>query len=152
MTFSLKTGEKIDQRQLVADLDALQYKRSLGDFTRGVFRVRGDTLEIFPAHYEDRAWRIGFFGDEIETIAEFDPLTGAKTQDLEFVKVYANTHYVTPRPTLLQSVKAIKEELRLRLDQLHNRGRLLATPRLQQRCLFDPAILEATRPFGRLPD
>src|SRR5260370_19113977 len=122
MTFSLKTGEKIDQRQLVADLVALQYKRSLGDFTRGVFRVRGDTLEIFPAHYEDRAWRIGFFGDEIETIAEFDPLTGAKTQDLEFVKVYANSHYVTPRPTPLQSVKAIKEELRLRLYHRRTAG------------------------------
>src|SRR5947209_8704923 len=82
MTFSLKLGERIDQRQLIADLIALQYKRSLGDFTRGVFRVRGDSMEIFPAHYEDRAWRIGFFGDEIESIAEFDPLTGAKTQDL----------------------------------------------------------------------
>src|SRR5277367_1881338 len=125
MTFSLKLGEKIDQRQLVADLVALQYKRSLGDFTRGVFRVRGDTMEIFPAHYEDRAWRIGFFGDEIESIAEFDPLTGKKTQDLEFVKVYANSHYVTPRPTLLQSIKAIKEELKVRLDQLHAGGRLL---------------------------
>src|SRR5260370_40072387 len=121
MTFSLKTGEKIDQRQLVADLVALQYKRSLGDFTRGVFRVRGDTLEIFPAHYEDCAWRIGFFGDELETIAEFDPLTGAKTQDLEFVKAYANSHYVTPRPTMLQSVKAIKEERDLRLGHLHHR-------------------------------
>ena len=78
MTFSLKLGDKVDQRQLINDLVALQYKRSLGDFTRGVFRVRGDTIEIFPAHYEDRAWRIGFFGDEIETIAEFDPLTGAE--------------------------------------------------------------------------
>src|ERR1700742_4386278 len=90
MTFTLKVGDKIDQRQLIADLVALQYKRSLGDFSRGVFRVRGDSFEIFPAHYEDRAWRIGFFGDEIESIVEFDPLTGKKTQDLEFVKVYAN--------------------------------------------------------------
>ena len=104
MTFSLQTGDKIDQRQVIADLVALQYKRSLGDFTRGVFRVRGDTLELFPAHYEDRAWRINFFGDEIESISEFDPLTGAKTNDLEFVKIYANSHYVTPRPTLLQSI------------------------------------------------
>jgi excinuclease ABC subunit B len=144
MTFSLKTGETIDQRQLVADLVALQYKRSLGDFTRGVFRVRGDTMEIFPAHYEDRAWRIGFFGDAIESIAEFDPLTGKKTQDLEFVKVYANSHYVTPRPTLLQSIKAIKDELRVRLDQLHAGGRLLEAQRLEQRCLFDLEMLEAT--------
>ena len=144
MTFSLKLGEKIDQRQLVADLVALQYKRSLGDFTRGVFRVRGDTIEIFPAHYEDRAWRIGFFGDEIESIAEFDPLTGKKTQDLEFVKVYANSHYVTPRPTLLQSIKAIKEELKVRLDQLHAGGRLLEAQRLEQRTTFDLEMLEAT--------
>ena len=105
MTFSLQAGEKIDQRQVIADLVALQYKRSLGDFTRGMFRVRGDTIDLFPAHYEDRAWRIGFFGDEIESIAEFDPLTGEKTSDLEFVKVYANSHYVTPRPTLLQSIE-----------------------------------------------
>ena len=101
MTFSLKLGDKVDQRQLVKDLVALQYKRvQAGDFSRGLFRVRGDTIEVFPAHYEDRAWRIGMFGDEIELIVEFDPLTGAKTQDLEFVKIYANSHYVTPRPTL----------------------------------------------------
>ena len=144
MTFSLKLGDRVDQRQLINDLVALQYKRSLGDFTRGVFRVRGDTMEIFPAHYEDRAWRIGFFGDVIETIAEFDPLTGQKTQDLEFVKVYANSHYVTPRPTLLQSTKAIKQELKIRLDQLHREGRLLEAQRLEQRTLFDLEMLEAT--------
>src|SRR5260370_19870842 len=85
MTFSLKLGDRLNQRQLISDLVALQYKRSQADFARGLFRVRGDTIEIFPAHYEDRAWRIGFFGDEIEAISEFDPLTGAKTQDLEFV-------------------------------------------------------------------
>ncbi len=144
MTFALAVGDRIDQRQIIADLVALQYKRSLGDFSRGVFRVRGDTIELFPAHYEDRAWRIGFFGDEIEKIAEFDPLTGQKTQDLEFVKVYANSHYVTPRPTLLQSTKAIKEELKLRLDQLNAQGRLLEAQRLEQRTLFDLEMLEAT--------
>jgi excinuclease ABC subunit B len=144
MTFSLKIGDKIDQRQLITDLVALQYRRSLGDFSRGVFRVRGDTFELFPAHYEDRAWRIGFFGDEIESIVEFDPLTGAKTQDLEFVKVYANSHYVTPRPTLLQSTKAIKSELKLRLDQFIREGRLLEAQRLEQRTLFDLEMLEAT--------
>jgi excinuclease ABC subunit B len=144
MTFSLAVGDKVDQRQIITDLVALQYKRSLGDFSRGVFRVRGDTMELFPAHYEDRAWRIGFFGDEIETIAEFDPLTGQKTQDLEFVKVYANSHYVTPRPTLLQSTKAIKEELKVRLDFLHAHGRLLEAQRLEQRTLFDLEMLEAT--------
>ena len=144
MTFSVKLGEKIDQRQLIADLVALQYKRSGGDFSRGLFRVRGDTIEVFPAHYEDRAWRIGFFGDEIETIAEFDPLTGQKTQDLEFVKIYANSHYVTPRPTLIQSIAGIKFELKQRLDELHNGGRLLEAQRLEQRTMFDLEMLEAT--------
>ena len=145
MTFSLKLGDKVDQRQLVRDLVALQYKRvQAGDFSRGLFRVRGDTIEVFPAHYEDRAWRIGFFGDEIETIAEFDPLTGAKTQDLEFVKIYANSHYVTPRPTLLQSIEAIKFELKGRLDHLNRQGRLLEAQRLEQRTLFDLEMLEAT--------
>jgi excinuclease ABC subunit B len=144
MTFSLKLGDKVDQRQLINDLVALQYKRSQADFARGVFRVRGDTIEIFPAHYEDRAWRIGFFGDEIETIAEFDPLTGTKTQDLEFVKIYANSHYVTPRPTLLQSVEAIKLELKERLERLNRQGRLLEAQRLEQRTLFDLEMLEAT--------
>jgi excinuclease ABC subunit B len=145
MTFSLKLGDKVDQRQLVKDLVALQYKRvQAGDFSRGLFRVRGDTMEVFPAHYEDRAWRIGFFGDEIETISEFDPLTGQKTQDLEFVKVYANSHYVTPRPTLLQSIEGMKLELKGRLDQLHAQGRLLEAQRLEQRTLFDLEMLEAT--------
>src|SRR6516162_10294847 len=125
MTFTLKQRERIDQRQLIADLVALQYKRSAGDFYRGLFRVRGDVIEIFPAHYEDRAWRVSLFGDEIESIHEFDPLTGAKTDELEFVKIYANSHYVTPRPTLVQAIKAIKFELRWRLDQLNAAGRLL---------------------------
>ena len=145
MTFSLKLGDKVDQRQLVKDLVALQYKRvQAGDFSRGLFRVRGDTMEVFPAHYEDRAWRIGMFGDEIESIVEFDPLTGVKTQDLEFVKIYANSHYVTPRPTLLQSIEGMKLELKIRLDQLHAQGRLLEAQRLEQRTLFDLEMLEAT--------
>ncbi len=144
MTFTVRFGEKIDQRQLIADLVALQYKRSGGDFSRGTFRVRGDTIELFPAHYEDRAWRIGFFGDSIETIAEFDPLTGKKTQALEFVKVYANSHYVTPRPTLLQSIKGIKVELKQRLAELNAAGRLLEAQRLEQRTMFDLEMLEAT--------
>ena len=112
MTFSLKQGGKIDQRQLLADLVALQYKRTQGDFFRGSFRVRGDTVDIFPAHYEDRAWRVHLFGDEIEKIEEMDPLTGQKTDELEFVKIYANSHYVTPRPTLIQAIAGIKHELR----------------------------------------
>ncbi|PWB88725.1 excinuclease ABC subunit UvrB [Methylocystis sp. MitZ-2018] len=144
MTFSVTLGEKLEQRQLVTDLVALHYRRIGADFTRGTFRVRGDTVDIFPAHYEDRAWRISFFGDEVESISEFDPLTGKKTVDLEFVKVYANSHYVTPRPTLLQSIKAIKEELRARLDELHRSGRLLEAQRLEQRTRFDLEMMEAT--------
>ena len=143
MTFSLKVGERVDQRQVIADLVALQYKRT-PDFTRGNFRVRGDTLELFPAHYEDRGWRIGFFGDEIESLVEFDPLTGKKTNDLSSIKVYANSHYVTPRPTLLQSIKAIKSELKQRLDELHASGRLLEAQRLEQRTTFDLEMMEAT--------
>ena len=143
MTFGIKVGERIDQRQLIADLVALQYKRT-PDFARGTFRVRGDTVELFPAHYEDRAWRISFFGDEIESISEFDPLTGTKQKDFEFVKVYANSHYVTPRPTLLQSVKSIKFELKQRLDELNRGGRLLEAQRLEQRTMFDIEMLEAT--------
>jgi excinuclease ABC subunit B len=144
MTFSLKRGERLDQRALLADLVALQYKRSGGDFYRGSFRVRGDVIEIFPAHYEDRAWRVSLFGEEVESIHEFDPLTGQKTDELEFVKIYANSHYVTPRPTLLQAIAGIKVELRARLDQLNAAGRLLEAQRLEQRTLYDLEMMEAT--------
>ena len=144
MTFALKKGERIDQRQLIADLVALQYKRTQADFTRGTFRVRGDVIDIFPAHYEDRAWRVNLFGDSVENIEEFDPLTGHKQDDLEFIKIYANSHYVTPRPTLVQAIKSIKSELKLRLDELHNHGRLLEAQRLEQRTTFDLEMMEAT--------
>ena len=123
---------------------ALQYKRIQSDFARGTFRVRGDVIELFPAHLEDRAWRIGLFGDEIESIVEFDPLTGKKTNDLHFVKVYANSHYVTPRPTLQQAVKGIKDELQRRLQELTRMGRLLEAQRLEQRTHFDLEMIEAT--------
>src|SRR6476659_5801186 len=144
MTFALKKGERIDQRQLIADLVALQYKRTQADFTRGTFRVRGDVIDIFPAHYEDRAWRVNLFGDTVENIEEFDPLTGHKQDDLEFIKIYANSHYVTPRPTLVQAIKSIKSELKMRLDQLNNQGRLLEAQRLEQRTTFDLEMMEAT--------
>jgi excinuclease ABC subunit B len=144
MTFALKRGERVDQRALLGDLVALQYKRSAGDFYRGSFRVRGDLIEIFPAHYEDRAWRVSLFGDEVESIHEFDPLTGQKTDELEFVKIYANSHYVTPRPTLLQAISGIKLELRARLEQLNAAGRLLEAQRLEQRTLYDLEMMEAT--------
>jgi excinuclease ABC subunit B len=144
MTFALKKGERIDQRQLIADLVALQYKRTQADFTRGTFRVRGDVIDIFPAHYEDRAWRVNLFGDVVETIEEFDPLTGHKQDELEFIKIYANSHYVTPRPTLIQAIKSIKQELKWRLDQLNAQGRLLEAQRLEQRTTFDIEMMEAT--------
>jgi len=144
MTFAIRRGERLNQRQLLADLVALQYKRSAGDFYRGSFRVRGDAIEIFPAHYEDRAWRVSLFGDEVEAIHEFDPLTGHKTDELEFVKIYANSHYVTPRPTLLQAISGIKLELRQRLEQLNAAGRLLEAQRLEQRTHYDLEMMDAT--------
>ncbi len=144
MTFKMEIGDRLDQRQLLADLVAQQYKRRDMDFQRGSFRVRGDTIELFPAHLEDRAWRISMFGDEIEAITEFDPLTGQKTDDLKSVKIYANSHYVTPRPTLQQAVKEIKNELKWRLEELNNAGRLLEAQRLEQRTRFDIEMIEAT--------
>ncbi len=144
MTFQMTVGDRLDQRQLLADLVAQQYKRRDMDFQRGSFRVRGDTIEIFPAHLEDAAWRISMFGDEIDAITEFDPLTGQKTDDLKSVKIYANSHYVTPRPTLNQAIKAIKEELKVRLAELEKGGRLLEAQRLEQRTRYDVEMLEAT--------
>ncbi len=144
MTFQMSVGDRLDQRQLLADLVAQQYKRREMDFQRGSFRVRGDTIEIFPAHLEDAAWRISMFGDEIDSITEFDPLTGQKTGDLKSVKIYANSHYVTPRPTLNAAIKAIKEELSHRLVELERAGRLLEAQRLEQRTRYDIEMLEAT--------
>ncbi|MDP1631850.1 MAG: excinuclease ABC subunit UvrB [Caulobacter sp.] len=144
MTFELAVGQRIDDRQLVADLVAQQYKRNDAAFERGTFRKRGDTIEIFPAHYEDRAWRVTLFGDEIEAIAEFDPLTGHKTGDLPSVKIYANSHYVTPRPTLNQAVTHIKAELKERLDWMIANGKLLEAQRLEQRTRFDIEMIETT--------
>ncbi|UCI09393.1 excinuclease ABC subunit UvrB [Mesorhizobium sp. B1-1-8] len=144
MTFQMQVGDRLDQRALLADLVAQQYKRQDINFVRGSFRVRGDTIEVFPAHLEDRAWRISLFGDEIESITEFDPLTGQKTGELKSVKIYANSHYVTPRPTLNQAIKSIKEELKHRLAELERAGRLLEAQRLEQRTRFDLEMLEAT--------
>lgn len=144
MTFAVKVGEKISRDQLLADLVALHYRRNEAAFTRGTFRARGDTVEVFPAHYEDRAWRISLFGDEIESITEFDPLTGQKTDELELVKIYANSHYVTPKPTLQQAIKSIKSELKQRLEELYNNGKLLEAQRLEQRTTFDMEMMEAT--------
>ena len=144
MTFQLKKGERMPQRQLLADLVALHYKRNDQNFVRGTFRVRGDTIELFPSHFEDRAWRISLFGDEIESISEFDPLTGQKTAELEQIKVYSNSHYVTPKPTLEQAVTRIKNDLRLRLAEFNAAGRLLEAQRLEQRTMFDIEMMMAT--------
>jgi len=144
MTFNLKVGTKVNEKQLMADLVAQQYKRNDNAFERGTFRRRGDTIEIFPAHYEDRAWRVGLFGDEVESVAEFDPLTGKKTADLQAIRVYANSHYVTPRPTLIQAIGRIKAEMKERLDWLVKEGKLLEAQRLEQRTTFDLEMIEAT--------
>lgn len=144
MTFAVKVGDQITRDQLLADLVALHYRRNDGNFYRGTFRARGDTVEVFPAHLEDRAWRISLFGNDIESITEFDPLTGEKTDELELVKLYANSHYVTPKPTLQQAIKSIKKELKERLGELNNVGKLLEAQRLEQRTTFDMEMMEAT--------
>jgi excinuclease ABC subunit B len=144
MTFALKKGESQDQREIIRKLVALQYKRNDQAFARGNFRVRGDNLEIFPSHYEDTAWRIAFFGDEIEEIVEFDPLTGKKVASLDYIKVYANSHYVTPGPTLKQAMEAIRHELAERLKELVAEGKLLEAQRLEQRTNFDLEMIAAT--------
>ncbi|MFN4039807.1 MAG: excinuclease ABC subunit UvrB [Erythrobacter sp.] len=144
MIFDIKAGETVDQRELIRKLVALQYKRNDAAFTRGCFRVRGDSLEIFPSHYEDMAWRVSFFGDEIEAIAEFDPLTGTKGASLDKVRVYANSHYVTPGPTMKQATEAIKFELEERLKELEAEGKLLERQRLEQRTHFDLEMIAAT--------
>ena len=144
MIVKLEVGKSFDLNQLMRRLIELQYKRNDASFHRGTFRVRGDSLEIFPAHLEDRAWRLSFFGDELEGIQEFDPLTGEKSANLEQVRVFANSHYVTPKPTLHQAVKHIKAELKGRLAELNAAGKLLEAQRLEQRTTFDMEMIEAT--------
>ncbi|NIJ35818.1 excinuclease ABC subunit B [Sphingopyxis panaciterrae] len=144
MIFDLKKGQVADNREIIRKLVALQYKRNDQAFARGNFRVRGDSLEIFPSHYEDMAWRVSFFGDEIEEITEFDPLTGKKIANLNHVRIYANSHYVTPGPTLKQASEAIRHELAERLKELEAEGRLLEAQRLEQRTNFDLEMIAAT--------
>ena len=144
MTQDLHVGKTYDQRQIIADLVAQQYKRNDAGFQRGCFRVRGDNLEVWPAHLDDRAWSLSFFGEELESITEYDPLTGQKTDKFDKVRIYANSHYVTPKPTMMQAMIGIKKELRMRLDQLVGEGKLLEAQRLEQRCNFDLEMLEAT--------
>ncbi len=144
MIFDLKKGDVVDQREIVRKLVALQYKRNDAAFQRGNFRVRGDSLELFPSHYDDSAWRITFFGNDIEEIIEFDPLTGKKVANLNSIRVYANSHYVTPGPTLKQAGEAIRHELAERLKELVMEGKLLEAQRLEQRTNFDLEMIAAT--------
>jgi excinuclease ABC subunit B len=144
MTTRLRAGATVDQRQLMTRLVELQYQRNDANFYRGAFRVLGDVLEIYPSHMEDRAWRISFFGDELEAIWEIDPLTGDKIATLDEIIVYPNSHYVTPRPTLLQAIPGIKAELKERLAQLTAENKLLEAQRLQERTAFDLEMLETT--------
>ena len=143
MTINLKKGDNISQHKLIRQFTELQYKRNNLNFSRGTFRVRGDIVEIFPAHYENAAWRINFFGDEIEEIFEIDALTGKKLNKLDQIKLYANSHYVTPKPTLNQAIKQIKEELKIRLNQFYKENKLLEAQRLEQRTNHDLAMIQA---------
>jgi excinuclease ABC subunit B len=144
MVIPVKKGEMMDQRDFMAKLVTLQYKRNDISFHRGTFRVRGDSLFIFPAHYADRAWLISFFGDEVEAITEIDPLTGEAMASLDAVTIYPNSHYVTPGPTIQQALQKIKTDLKLRIAELDEAGRLLESQRLQQRTTFDIEMIQAT--------
>jgi excinuclease ABC subunit B len=144
MIVDLKTGQRVERDLLLRQLVELQFKRNDIAFQRGTFRVRGDTIEIFPAHYEDRAWRLSLFGDDLEAIYEIDPLTGEKITALNEVRLYANSHYVTPGPTLQQAIEQIKVELKIRLAELNDTGKLLEAQRLEQRCTFDIEMMQAT--------
>ena len=144
MTIGLEQGQRINLPRLLAQLVELQYRRNDIGFARGAFRVKGDVLELFPAHLEDRAWRLSLFGDEIEAIHEVDPLTGEKVAALEAIRIYPNSHYVTPKPTLIQAVEEIKRDLKIRLEQLYAEGKLLEAQRLEQRTTFDIEMIVAT--------
>ncbi len=144
MIVEVKAGQKLDRTTFLRRLVELQYSRNDQDFRRGTFRARGDSVELFPAHLEDRAWRLSLFGDEVESITEFDPLTGEKVAKLDDIVIFANSHYVTPKPTLQQAVKLIRVELKERLVELTAQGKLLEAQRLEQRTTYDMEMIEAT--------
>ncbi len=144
MTIPLKVGDNIDIKDVCKQLAALQYERNQNNFVRSTFRVQGDVLDIFPAHYEDRAWRISFFGDEIESIHEFDSLTGKKTAGLNEVTVYPANHYVTPRPAISQAIVNIKKEMAERVEEFKAQNKLIEAQRIEQRTRFDLEMLETT--------
>ena len=144
MTMKLSAGETVSRQDLLRQLTELQYRRNDTNFVRGAFRVRGDSVELFPAHLEDSAWRISLFGDAIEAIFEFDPLTGSKNAKLDSITIFANSHYVTPRPTLQQACKQIKQELKGRIAEFTANNQLLEAQRIEQRTQFDVEMIEAT--------
>ncbi len=144
MTLTLQKNYNYNREQIIKSLVALQYKRNDQNFYRGTFRARGEYLEIFPSHLEDRAWRLSLFGDKLEQIEEFDPLTGDKVRDLSLVKVYANSHYITPKPTIEQAIINIKKELDITLKKHKAENKLLEAQRLEERTKFDLEMIEAT--------
>ena len=144
MTINLEQNEKIGRNQIIQQLIELQYTRNDTDFHRGTFRVRGDLIEIFPSHYEDRAWRISMFGNDLEEINEIDPLTGKKTESLQSIKIYANSHYVTPKPTLNAAIKHIRKELSKRIPEFKKQNKLIEAQRIDERTRFDLEMIEAT--------
>ncbi len=144
MSQTVSVNTIVNQRNFINKLVELQYKRNDINFHRGTFRVKGDTIEIFPAHFDDRAWRISFFGNEIEVIEEFDPLTGEIYDLKDDVKIFANSHYITPRPTLEAAINQIKSDLKLRLNYLNDNNKLLEAQRLEQRTMFDLEMINST--------
>ena len=144
MTVKLAPGDTLNRNDLLKRFVEMQYKRNDDAFYRGAFRVRGDVIEVFPSHLEDRAWRLSLFGDELETIWEIDPLTGKKIAGLENIVIYPASHYVTPRPTLQQAIPKIKEELKERINQLEHENKLIEAQRIEERTTFDLEMLETT--------
>ena len=144
MVVKLERGGRIERDMLVKGLVEQQYRRNDAAFQRGTFRIRGETVDVWPSHLEDRAWRVSLFGDEVEGLREFDPLTGEVAGEMERVAIYANSHYITPRPTLQQAIRDIKTELKQQIEVLHQQGRLLEAQRLEQRTTFDIEMLETT--------
>ena len=144
MTLEIKKGQNINLMEFLRELVELQYKRNNIDFRRGMFRITGDRVDVFPAHLEDIAWRISFFGDEVEDIKEFDPLTGEFIQSFEEIKIFANSHYITPKPRLENAIKEIKKDLKIRLEEFDKEKKLLEFQRLKERTNFDLEMIQAT--------